>query len=82
MVFIRSDRGYPAVRFEYKTASERFLVAEKLAKQFWVFSKKSLEFQFFQKTPKTVLLISQQPNIAQRPFCIQNDRQDNLYHLI
>ena len=22
------DRGYPAVRFEYKTASERYLVTE------------------------------------------------------
>ena len=29
----------------------------------------------------TKLLISQQPNIAQRPFCIQNERQDILYHL-
>ena len=28
MVFIGGDRGYPAVRFEYKTASERYLVAE------------------------------------------------------
>ena len=28
MVFIWDDRGYPAVRFEYKMASERFLVAE------------------------------------------------------
>ena len=28
MVFIWGDRGYPAVRFEYKTASERYLVAE------------------------------------------------------
>ena len=46
-----------------------------------VFEKNS-EFQFFQKTPKTVLLISQQPNIAQRSFCIQNERQDILYHLI
>ena len=26
--FIRDDRGYPADRFEYKTASERYLVAE------------------------------------------------------
>ena len=24
---------------------------------------------------------SQQPNIAQRPFCIQHERQDILYHL-
>ena len=36
----------------------------------------------FWKAPKIVLLISQQPNIAQRPFCIQNERQDILYHLI
>ena len=28
MVFIGGDRGYPAARFEYKTASERYLVAE------------------------------------------------------
>ena len=28
MVFIWGDRGYPAVRFEYKMASERYLVAE------------------------------------------------------
>ena len=28
MVFIWGDRGYPAVRFEYKTASERYLIAE------------------------------------------------------
>ena len=33
------------------------------------------------KTPKNISLISQQPNIAQRPFCIQNERQDILYHL-
>ena len=44
--------------------------------------QKNSEFPFFQKTPKTVLLITQQPNIAQRPFCIQNERQDILYHLI
>ena len=36
---------------------------------------------FFENT-QTVLLISQQPNIAQRPFCIQNERQDILIHLI
>ena len=29
MVFIWSDRGYPAISFEYKTASEGYLVAEK-----------------------------------------------------
>ena len=48
---------------------------------FGCFRKKS-EFQFFQKTPKTVLLTTRQPNIAQRTFCIQNERQDILYHLI
>ena len=37
MFFIWGDRGYPAVRFEYKTASEQYLVAEIWAKQFWVF---------------------------------------------
>ena len=37
--------------------------------KFGRFRKKS-EFQFFQKTPKFVLLITQKPNIAQRPFCI------------
>ena len=36
MVFIKGDRGYSAVCFEYKTASERYLVAELGAKQFWV----------------------------------------------
>ena len=36
--------------------------------------RKNSEFQFSQKTPKIVLLISQQPNITQRPFCIQNER--------
>ena len=41
-----------------------------------------LEFQFCQKTPKTVLLLTQQPNIAQRLFCFQNKRQDILSHLI
>ena len=28
MIFIWGDRGYPAVRFEYKKASERYLVGE------------------------------------------------------
>ena len=40
MVFILGDRVYPADRFEYKTASERYLVAELKAKQFWVFLEK------------------------------------------
>ena len=47
---------------------------------FGCFREKS-QFQFFPKTPKIVLLITQQPNIPQRPFCIQNKRQDILYHL-
>ena len=37
-------------------------------------------FNFFSKTPKTVLLISQQPNIAQRLFCIQNKWQDITFY--
>ena len=28
MVLKLGDRGYPAIRFEYKTASEQYLVAE------------------------------------------------------
>ena len=44
--------------------------------------RKNSEFPFFQKTPKTFLFITHQPNIAQRPFCIQNERQDILFHLI
>ena len=48
---------------------------------FGCFWRKS-DLQFFQKTPKTILLISLQLNVAQRPFCIQNKWQDILYHLI
>ena len=81
MVFIWGDREYPAVRFKYKTASERYLVAELWAKQFWVFFEKIEILNFFENT-QNVLLIYQQPNIAQRPFCIQNERQDILYYLI
>ena len=33
-VFIWEDRGDPAVRFEYKTNSEQYTVAEILAKWF------------------------------------------------
>ena len=81
MVFIWSDRGYPALRFEYKTASERYLAAESWAKQLRVFFEKIEILNFFENT-QNVLLIYQQPNIAQRPFCIQNERQDILFHLI
>ena len=45
-----------------------------------VFEKNS-EIQIFQKALKTVLFIAQQQNIAQRPFCIQNERKDILYPL-
>ena len=40
IVFIWGDRGYSAVRFEYKTTFERYLVADLWAKQFWVFFEK------------------------------------------
>ena len=46
--------------------------------RFGCFREKS-QFQFFPKTPKIVLLITQQQNIPQRPFCIQNEWQDILY---
>ena len=41
--------------------------------------RKYEEFQFNKKTPKTVLLITQQPNIAQRSFCIKKERRDIIY---
>ena len=47
---------------------------------FGCFSKK-FNFWISLKTPKTVLLISQQPIIAPRPFCIKKERQDIFYHL-
>ena len=61
MVFIWGDRGYSAVRFEYKTASERYLVAEIWAKQFWVFLNKfktlflskNTQKQYFENIEKT-----------------------------
>ena len=56
MVFIGGDRGYPAVRFEYKTASERYLVDELSAKQFWVFFDKIEILTFVEKHPKLFCL--------------------------
>ena len=44
MIYIWGHREYPPVRFEYKTASERYLPAKICAKQFWVFSKTSTKF--------------------------------------
>ena len=43
--------------------------------------RKNSEFHFFHKTPKTVLLITHQPNIAQRLFCIKNERENIIYHM-
>ena len=40
MGFIQGDRGYPPIRFEYKTPRERYLVAEIYAEKFWVFLEK------------------------------------------
>ena len=56
MIFIWGDRWYPAVRFEYKTVSERYLVAELWAKHFWVSSKKLQKFKMFKKHPKMFYL--------------------------
>ena len=39
MVFILGDRGFPPIRFEYKMASERNLVAEIYEEKFWVLSE-------------------------------------------
>ena len=49
MVFIGGDRGYPAVRFEYKTASELSYKQNNFG-WFW---KKKWNSDFFQKSPKT-----------------------------
>ena len=42
---------YPAVRFEHRTAFERYFAADLWAKQFWVFFEK-LKYRIFSKTPK------------------------------
>ena len=58
MVFIGGDTGYSAVHFEYKTASDGYLVAELLAKQFWVFLKKIEILNFFENTQNCFAYIS------------------------
>ena len=63
MVFISGDRGYPAVRFEYKKASERYLVAELYAKQFWVFLEK-YEIAIFLANNQNCFAYISAPNIA------------------
>ena len=47
IVLISSDRGYLAACFEYKTASEQYLVAELEVKQFLVFFFKRKEIKIF-----------------------------------
>ena len=67
---------YPVKQEQQEQHPQKFISKTVLG----VFGKKgNSDFAF--KTPKTVLLITQQPNIAQRPFCIKNERQDVLYHL-
>ena len=58
MVFTWGDRGYSAVRFEYKTTSERYLVPELWAKHFWVFFKKIEILIFFENTQNCFAYIS------------------------
>ena len=58
MVFIWGDRRYPAIRFEYKTASEQYLVAELWAKQFRVFFEKFQILIFFENTQNCFAYIS------------------------
>ena len=58
MVFIWGDRVYPADRFEYKMASGRYLVAELLAKQFWVFLEKIEIVIFLKNTQNCFAYIS------------------------
>ena len=57
-VFKSGDRGYSPVRFEYNTASERYLVAELWLKQFWVFFEKSEILNFFENTQNCFAYIS------------------------
>ena len=58
MVFIWGDRGYLAVRFEYKTASDQYLVAELLANQFLVFLEKIEIVIFLENTQNCFVYIS------------------------
>ena len=58
-VFIWGDKGYPAVRFEFKTASEQYLVAEIQAKQFWVFFEKNEVLNFSKKKQNSFAYISE-----------------------
>ena len=43
--------------------------------------RKKFRISFISKNTQTVLLISHQPNIAQRPYCIQNEQENIFYHL-
>ena len=81
MVFIWGERGYPAARFDTKRALSDIWLPSCEQSSFGCFLKK-FKLWVYSKTPKTILLISQQPNIATRPICIQNERQDILFHLI
>ena len=49
MVFIWGDKGYPPIRFEYKTASQENLVIEILVNNFLIFWKK-WNYEFFENT--------------------------------
>ena len=46
----------PSIRFEYKMASERYMVAEIYAKQFWVFLDKFITSFSSQNHPKLFCL--------------------------
>ena len=52
------DRGYSAVCFEYKKASEQYLVAELEATQFWCFFDKIEMLNFFQNIQNCFAYIS------------------------
>ena len=60
----------------YGFETQRFLFCK-----FRLVRKITISF-FSPKTPKIVLLKTKQPNIAERTFCNQNERQNILYHLI
>ena len=77
-VFIGGDKKYLPTGFEYKTASKGYLVAEIFRKQLHQ-SIKIIENMYFLNLSKIVLLISQQPNILQRPYCTSKTKKRVLY---
>ena len=80
-VLLLGDRRYSPIRFVYKIASEEYLVAEISSKQFNWFKKKKENLHFSENTQQFSVYISANKYLS-GPFCVQNKREDILYHLI